>query len=1078
MNRTDDINFDPFSGPELSAVLPLTEAQKEILASTIIDANASLCYNESFSIRIKGKLHIPLLIESIKDLVDRHESLRATISPDGKKFYIYRKFPVEVQRIDAPEYGTEEWKLLLNQTTGILFDLINGSLFKTYLFCHKAEDFTLLLMCHHIICDGWSLDVLLYDLSKIYTAKTQSLEPSLKSASQFSEYVEHLQTLAELREQSAIYWKNLYAGNIPQLELPIDSVRPAIRTYNASRTERKLDENILTAIKALAATSNSSIFTVLLTAWASHLHRLTGQNDIIIGVPFAGQPDPGMNDLVGHCVSLLPVLIHLDSEISFLDQIIRTRNVILDAFENQHLSFGNLLQKLSIQRDPSKVPLICVCFTHTHKYSLNEIQFGDCDTDYFLNPRSAETFEIHLNANESANGIDLLCHYNTSLFQTETIIRHLAGFELLIQHATSNPSCLISDLKIISPQELDLLNSWNNMKIEKTSDTAYVELLTDKLIHNLFETCVVNHPEKTAAICGDEEINYRDLDEKSNIVANYLKSIGMQTGEIVGVSIERSLKMLISVIGILKAGGAYLPLDPVFPEERIKFMCQDVSAKLLITQDSLKERYNSFNTKIILLDSDWSTISQQSSSKPPDIINNQSLAYIIYTSGSTGKPKGVKIHHQSVVNLLLSMKQKPGMNYSDRLLAVTTLSFDMSVVELFVPLITGATVIIAMDNEVMDPQLLARLIEKYNITILQATPATWKIIIGSNWTGKSGLTAYCGGEAINLKFVQDVLSLTDSLWNIYGPTEITVYSNCYHFNGDEQRVLIGKPIDNMRTYILDSNNNIQPIGVKGEVCVGGLGVSKGYHNRDELTREKFIPGPDGRIIYKTGDLGRLLGDGNVELFGRIDNQIKLRGYRIEPGEIENALCRVEGITEAVVKIHKSSDHDDKLIAFIRVADEDQIDAEILRRSLSLALPKYMIPSAFVKLKEFPYTPNGKVDKNALEYKANDTITMRSFIKPDNDIEIAVFDIWSTVLKTDNFGIEDNFFDLGGHSILLAEVQSRIKTVLKKEISIIDLLTHPTIKSITQLISGTGKKQNSENSIQERARLQRKAISTK
>jgi len=1078
MTNTDIEDFNPFSGPELLAVIPLTEAQSEIWASTLMDKTASLCYNESFSVHLKGKLDTSLLADSIQDLINQHESLRAAISADGAYMHVYRELTPDIPVLDAPELGSDEWNKILSEKTSEIYDLVNGPLFKTYIFRHNSDEYTLLMMSHHIICDGWSIDVLLDHLSQIYTARVFSKSPSFDTPFQFSEYAEYLLTQDVERKNSEDYWKGLFSAGIPPLELPVDYIRPGIRTYRAARTVKRINEDLLVKIKNLVSVTQSSLFTVLLAAWGVHISRLTNQNQIVIGVPFAGQPGAGMNDLVGHCVSLLPILVNVDGDNSFVDQIKKTKSVILDAYDHQHISFGSLLQKIRIERDPSRIPLISISFTHTQKYSRDKIKFGDCEVNYQLNPRFAETFEIHLNAVESANSIDFLCHYNTSLFDGETIGRFLDGLEEFFKSAIAGPEAQVNSLNIIPDEELHKFALWNTLNTGKTDDQKYNECIDGYLVHNLFEDIVLKNPAGAAAYCGTEKITYKELDEKSNQLANYLKSINISDGDVVGISIERSLNMLVSVLGVLKAGGCYLPLDPAFPDERTGFMYKDSSAKVLITQNSLSGKFRNFDTKILYIDNEWPLISGQKPEKPADTINNRNLAYMIYTSGTTGKPKGVKVHHQAVVNFLLSMSKEPGLTGKDRLLAVTTLSFDISVLELFLPLATGASVVIAGENELIDALSISSLLEKFDITVLQATPATWNILVGSGWKGKKNLKALCGGEAISLKLVRELLPLTESVWNMYGPTETTVWSTCYRFNGENPRILVGRPVDNTRVFILNAQNNIQPIGVTGEVCIGGLGVTSGYHNRDILTSERFTTGPDGKLIYKTGDLGRYLNDGNIELFGRRDDQIKLRGFRIEPGEIENVLCKINGIEEAVVKIHKSGDFDEKLIAHIVTSDGREINNRDINNILNSELPKYMIPSAFIKYKEFPRTPNGKIDKKGLKFNPDDITSDKKIKSPENEIQLAVFNIWSEVLKIKNFGIDDNFFDLGGHSLLVAEVQNRLKQSLKAEIAIIDLFTHPTIKSIAELLSGEENNSKKINSMHERAKMQRKALSVK
>ena len=513
-----------------------------------------------------------------------------------------------------------------------------------------------------------------------------------------------------------------------------------------------------------------------------------------------------------------------------------------------------------------------------------------------------------------------------------------------------------------------------------------------------------------------------------------------------GLCIERSLEMVISVLGILKAGCTYLPMDPSFPDDRIKYMYEDSGAKVLISQSSLKEKFGHFpNTKIVLTDKDKEKISKSGSKKPAIKISTQSLAYMIYTSGSTGKPKGVKVHHQAVVNFLNSMSKKPGFSKKERLLAVTTLSFDISVLEIFMPLSFGGELIIAKADDISDGQKLSGLLDQHDITMMQATPATWNILLGSGWDGKKNLKALCGGEAILPGLVKELLPRVESLWNMYGPTETTVWSTCNQLTGYTPPILVGTPIDNTTIYILDKYNNQLPVGVIGEVCIGGLGVTKGYNNRPELTAEKFIQYENGQIIYKTGDFGRFLTDGNIELFGRMDNQIKLRGFRIEPGEIESLLSRLEGVREAVVKVHKFDDGDDRLVAFLNAEGGFSMTNEDITGSLSKHLPAYMIPSFFQISDGFPRLPNGKINKKALVLEIDESAkTDETDFDSLTDTQKKLFNIWSDVLKIKNISPSKNFFDIGGNSLLAIRILNKIKEELGITMSFKDFITYPTI----------------------------------
>lgn len=591
-------------------------------------------------------------------------------------------------------------------------------------------------------------------------------------------------------------------------------------------------------------------------------------------------------------------------------------------------------------------------------------------------------------------------------------------------------------------------------KTKKSDDNNNPETsFQGNLIHFLFEKQVELDPFKPALICGDVVLTYRELDNKANQLSRHLLKNGLVTGDLVGIFLERSVEMVISVLGVLKSGCCYLPLDPQFPAERIRYMFEDSGARALISQDSLKDKFEQFrNSLTVIIDKEIVLLNKYSRKKPRLEISDQSLAYIIYTSGSTGKPKGVRVHHQAVVNFLNSMKKMPGFNHEDRLLAVTTLSFDISVLELFLPLSFGGELIISSADEIFDGQKIAMFLDKYDITIMQGAPATWNILISSGWNGKMNLKALCGGEALTSNLAEQLLSRVGELWNMYGPTETTVWSTCFHVKDNDSPVLVGKPIDNTTVYILNSMNEVLPVGSKGEVCIGGMGVSKGYHNRPEITSEKFISFTNDEVIYKTGDLGMYLSDGNIELFGRIDNQIKLCGVRIEPGEIESLLSELPGIQESVIKVHTFEESDVRLVAFLHVDNEFRMTDGEISEILAHQLPANMIPSFYQKQNVFPRMPNGKINIKALLFSTPESdIGNEKPLLILSDTESQLLAIWESVLRLGKISKYDNFFEIGGNSLLAIRVVNKIREEIGFNLLLNDLLNNMTIIQLGEFI---------------------------
>lgn len=586
---------------------------------------------------------------------------------------------------------------------------------------------------------------------------------------------------------------------------------------------------------------------------------------------------------------------------------------------------------------------------------------------------------------------------------------------------------------------------------EKLNNTE--ALLKGSLAQGFFEMQVELMSHKPAIICGEVSLTYRELDNKANQLSMHLISMGLVAGDLVGIFLERSVEMVIAVLGVLKSGCCYLPLDPLFPTERIRYMFEDSGARALITQVSFKNKFERLNSSlIVVIDKESDILNMYVPERPPLLLSDQALAYIIYTSGSTGRPKGVKVHHKAVVNFLNSMNKKPGFTNADRLLAVSSLSFDISVLELFLPLSSGGELIISSADEVFDGQKIAILLAKYDITIMQGAPATWNVLIGSGWEGKKNLKALCGGEALTSNLAGQLLDRVSELWNMYGPTETTVWSTCFQIIEKDARILVGKPIDNTTVYIIDSQNKILPIGCKGEVCIGGMGVSKGYHNRPEITAEKFILFENDQVIYKTGDQGRFLADGNIELFGRIDNQIKVSGIRIEPGEIEFLLSELQGVKESVVKINTFEESDDRLVAFLHITYEFTMTDGGISEILSHQLPTFMIPSFYQKQNVFPRMPNGKIDRKALVFRVMDSTKGKK--KPYlllSETEKRLISIWESVLRIENISKYDNFFTIGGSSLLAIRVVNRMREEIEIVIQFEDLINNQTINQLGEYI---------------------------
>ncbi len=1048
------IDFDPFSGGELLLTAPATESQKEIWASVQMGDAANCAYNESQSLRLKGNLDVEALQSAVQQLVQRHEALRTTFSTDGNTLCILASLKIEIPIIDLSglEPQEQETKIasILQQEVEQPFDLEHGPLFRSKIVKLQPQEHLAVLTAHHIICDGWSWAVLMPDLGKLYSGLQQGIVPELEEPDHFSEYA----TLQEEDVQSpeAIateqYWLDQFADSVPVLDFPSDRPRPPLRTFNAAREDWHLNPELVANLKQLGTKLGCSFMTTILSGFEVWLHRLTGQNDLVVGISAAGQAALGQYNLVGHCVNLLPLRSQINGEKSFSDYLQTRRSAVLDAYDHQQFTFGSLIKKLVFPRDSSRIPLVPITFNIDQGLDGNSLPFTGLEVEFFSNPRAFENFELFINATELRGQMTLECQYNTNLFDANTIRRRMAEFETLLAGIVANPNQIIAKLPILPTTEQHLLASWNN------TQTAYPE---DLCIHQLFETQVEKTPDAIAVVFEDEQISYRELNLRANQLAHYLQSLGVGSEVLVGLCVERSLEMVVGVLGILKAGGAYVPLDYAYPEERLAFMLQDAQVSVLLTQEKLKSGLPKHQAEIICLDTNWQSI-DYGLDNPTNSVTSNNLAYIIYTSGSTGQPKGVQIQHRSAVNLLKAIAQEPGLTAEDTLLSVTSLSFDIAVSEILLPLSVGAKLVLVSREVAADSTQLLKALTTSGATFMQPTPVTWRLLLAAGWQGSPQLKMISTGEALPRDLANQLLPKGACLWNLYGPTETTIWSTGYKVTTGNKAIGIGSPLANTQIYILDSHLQPVPIGISGELYIGGEGLARGYLNRPDLTAERFIsnsfsPNPKSRL-YKTGDLARYLPDGHIEYLGRIDYQVKLRGFRIELGEIETALLQHPGVKEAVIIIREDTPNENSLVGYI-VAETGEDSLQVisqLRRFLKQQLPEFMVPTIIMALEAMPLTPNGKVDRKALpEPDASRPELEANYVAPRTSIEQEIADIWTQVLNLKRVGIYDNFFELGGYSLLAIQVVSRVRQALQVEILMSNLFELPTVADLAERV---------------------------
>jgi len=1008
---------------KVPAKAPLTESQREIWLAAALGDDANCAFNESLTLRLQGRANEDEVLHALEAAIARHDALRSTIDPDEECMRIEPAFTGQIPYVDLSALSAEERRAFIDARVAeegrTPFDLTHGPLFRAALFRTAPDELMLLATGHHIVLDGWSSNQLLEDMGKIYSAAKKKSDPAMAPLMPFSSYAlkEHEKTQAGVYSENEHYWVGIFTGHTPVLDLPTDRPRPALKTYNGATLQTTLGAELTAELKKASSRLGCTLYVTLLSAFQMLLHRLTRQSELVVGISSAGQALFDDVSLVGHCVHFLPMLSVLPNACKASEHLAATRGQLLDAYDHQEFTYGTLLRKLPIQRDSSRLPLIEVQF-NLEKLG-TALHFEGIETEVHANPKGFVNTDLFLNVVETGNDLLLNCDYNTDLIDRSTLERWLASYATILRGIAADASREVEDLDILEEDERKLvLEGWNH--------TA-VDLGQFEPVYRTIERQAAKSPNRIAVICEGTEWTYRQLNEYSNRLARHLRRQGIQEGCLVGVCLERSFQMLGAVLGVLKAGAAYLPLDPSHPASRLELVLSDAQVSLLLTQEHLASRLQT-SARVVCLDSEQTRWERGSGADLDANSMPDSLAYVIYTSGSTGRPKGVAIEHGALTNLLCSMEREPGLSAEDTLVSVTTLSFDIAALELFLPLMTGARLAIATKEQVLDGYLLLNLLEKSQATVMQATPAGWRILLEADWKGRPKLKVLCGGEALPRDLADSLLERSNDVWNVYGPTETTIWSSATRLEKQTGPVPIGPPIANTQFYVLDERLQPVPIGVTGELFIGGAGLARGYWNRPELTAEKFLPNPFGSgRIYRTGDEARWLRDGHIELLGRTDFQVKVRGFRIELGEIEAALASHPAVRDAVATAAQVGPGDTRLTAWVdsALAEPPADLADQLHTLLTAKLPEYMHPTVITLLPALPRTANGKIDRKSLPApNFGGQMKARQFTPPATPQQEKLAAIWADVLKLDRVGITDSIFELGADSLLIFRISAR------------------------------------------------------
>jgi amino acid adenylation domain-containing protein len=1034
-------------------------------------APESAAYHITVAARVVGNLNLQAFKQAFQTITDRHAALRTTFhqSPSGEPVQrIHESVDVDFTTIDAEDWDEEKLTRRLCQEACKAFDLERGPLLRVSLLKRSAQEHAIEMTVHHLVADFWSLVIVFDELTRLYLQAVANVPANLEPLqARYSDFVAWEQTRlsGERGERLWNYWREILSPPLTALDLPTDWPRLAVQTYRGASRALTLDVDLTTSLQALSRAQGSSLFVLLLAAFKTMLHRYTGQTDLMVGCPVAGRSLPQLDNLAGYFVNPLVLRTDASGDPIFEHLVERVRRATLEALDHQDYSFALMVEQLNIARDPGRTPLFQVMFAlqksqRTGQEALSsfalgesgaEIKMGNLSLRSLSLPEKQVPFDLTLMMAERETDLIASLQYNRDLFDDETAERMMEQFRVLLSAVAANPRQPISSVSLLTPTERDnLLLKWNSTRADFDSDC---------LIHDLFEAQAECTPNAIAVISEGDALSYIELESRANKLAHRLQRSGIRPGSIVGLYVERDLNLVVSILGILKAGAAYLPLDPSHPQERIKLILQNARVSLVLTTAQLQALLPSYDGRLLLLDKEWEAISQESAARASKAASPDHTAYLLYTSGSTGHPKGVAVPHQAVVNFLTSMAQKPGLIAEDIFVSVTTPSFDIFGLELYLPLMVGAKLILPSRETTADGAKLLETLKTHRATAMQATPATWRLLLAAGWNGEPEFKLLCGGEALPWDLASDLRVRASSTWNLYGPTETTIWSSIYELAAEEEQagcVPIGRPIGNTRLYVIDANLQATPLGVPGELFIGGTGLAHGYWDLPMLTAEKFVPdhisGESGARLYRTGDRVRWRRDGVLEFFGRFDNQVKVRGFRIELGEVEAALASYPGVRQAVAIAQSDSHGSQQVVGYIvpdKADGHEPLEAGKLRSFLLERLPEPFVPSLFVTLNSLPLTPNGKLDRKALpkpEFQRSHSTAQA--IAPRSEVERAIADIWKHTLHIEKVGLNDNFFDLGGHSLLLAQVQSRLSDIGHK-VSMLDLLRHSTIAALAE-----------------------------
>ncbi|MCY1015548.1 non-ribosomal peptide synthetase [Pyxidicoccus sp. MSG2] len=1065
----------PLTRVPREGVLPLSFQQEQVWFLLQL-APDNLAYNAQMILRLRGALDVPVLERALAEIIRRHEGLRTTYpARDGHPVQeIHAPWEVRLPVVDLGGERDSEGaaKRRLAEEVRRTFDVTRLPLVRWTLLRLATEEHVLLHVEHHFVHDGWSAAVFLRELKALYSAfLTGQPSPLPELSIQFADFAawQRRWQASPAMEAQLAYWRRRLTPLPPPVELPTDRPRSRVPSSRGGELRTELPEPLRRELKALCRSQGVTLFMALRATFVALLHRYTGLEDVCVATTVANRRAPELETLIGMMVNTVLLRTDASGDPTFAELLRRVRAVDLEAHAHADVPLVELVRELQPERDAGRMPLFQVMFSF-HDSPVPELEFGGLQGTTVPIGNGSAKFDLNVivipeGEQRAGTGapedgpVAIRWEYSADLFEQDTVARLAGHFHRLLEAVATARDRRLSALPLLSEEERRrVLVEWSGL--ESGSETA--ALPGPAGLHSAFETWARRTPNAVAVTSGGRTLTYAELDGRAEQLARRLVRLGVGPEVRVGLCVERSVDMLVGLLGVLKAGGAYVPLDPGFPPERLAFMSRDASTPVLVTQAALLPRLRAGDSvRTVCLDTDADGLEREDATPVHRTVDPVSTAYVLYTSGSTGTPKGVQVPHGAVARFLAAMAEHPGLTVGDVLVAVTTLSFDIAVLELFLPLSVGARVVVASRDEATDGSRLGALLDACGATAMQATPSTWRLLLESGWTGRR-LKALCGGEALPRELAVELRARGGEVWNLYGPTETTVWSTAHAVASasDEGPVPIGRPIPGTRAYVLDPRRQPVSPGMPGELYLGGEGVARGYLGRPDSTAERFVPDPfsggPGARLYRTGDLARWRTDGTLEFLGRVDQQVKLRGYRIEPGEVEGVLRQHSGVREAVTVVREDSPGDRRLVAYVvpsLPAEGATPSAADLRTFIQQRLPEYMVPAAYVLLPALPLTPNGKVDRRALPAPGRDSLAPTStYVAPRTPDEERLAALWAELLRVERPGIHDDFFALGGHSLLAARLVSRVRAELQVGLTVRHVFDHPTVARLAEVLA--------------------------